>query len=554
MLASPASGSPWQTVAVEGERNSDGHPYGALILASEIADDGSVAFIDTSPNLLTTPQNYSLWRWSGASGAGRLATIELSPGTTAWRHAGLLSNGAGDLAWRDGEGITVVSCGGEDSAEQTREFLYVLPRNGTVSIVAETGTAAPGGAGWTLARLLAPIFRFPWVPVPSTRSVLSRDFLVGFDAVPLFRAELADDPCFSDGPEADFVGALFAPDGAGAPTLIAREGDPLPGASEGEVLATLEGTTFTEDGRGTVFASVEFAATASPVSQQALLRWRPPALGPETVARSDRPTAFLGGARLASFRPLQANPGGVLALLGVHHESAPAPIGGRGGIWVGDADGLEEVISLLGSVPGGPPGAEFTVAAFAHASSLVVNDSGEIAFTALFSTTPGSASKIGLFAPGSDGLPTLRMATGDPAPGAAGLLIVSVEPKHLASDGALLAIATLSKSLFWSGSEQHAGAWYWVPRTGAPQLLLRSDVPIEIAPGDFRMLRGAVAYDTQLAWIAAEFGASLLYSARAEAIAVRAVPEPGAALAGITAVTCLAGFGAGRRRQREGRR
>jgi hypothetical protein len=79
VLATPASASSWQKVAAQGEDDPDGRPYGSLILAPVIADDGSVLFADVPSDPLPNPPRYSLWRWSEAGGVEPLATIVAPP-------------------------------------------------------------------------------------------------------------------------------------------------------------------------------------------------------------------------------------------------------------------------------------------------------------------------------------------------------------------------------------------------------------------------------------------------------------------------------------------
>lgn len=541
--ASSAMGSPWQKIAAEGESDPDGRPYGYLILASRISDDGAVSFADVAQDPVPSPPRYSLWRWSEAAGAAPLATIDLPAGPAGTmgdpRFPLLESNAAGDLAWRDGAPVSLVDCGEGASAPQARERLFVLPSDGSVAVKAATGTPAPGAAGATLARLL-PSLLFP----PPARSAVGPDFLLGADASASFRAELADGPCFADSPMAEFSRALFAPDADGFPTKIAREGEPLPGAAAGELM-TLEEVAFAEAGAGTVLARVGFRPEGSFALHSALLRWRPPAVEPEILARTDEPSPFFGGAWLASFGELRASPGGAVALAATRHESEPAPLGGRGGIWIGDADGLEEAFPLTGPVPGGPP--ETTFSESSRASSVVVNSAGEVAFHSHFLPATGPLLPDGAFGPGADGTPTLRLASGDPAPGAGGLFLRSPAPLHLAPDGSMLVRTRLSETPH-GFTEAAPSAWYLVPRNGAPRLLLRSDQPIEIAPGDLRTLSYAiVAHDAALTRIAVQSG---LGSSEPTAIAVRAVPEPGTSAAASWAIAALGVLASLRRRAR----
>ncbi|HSJ96839.1 MAG TPA: hypothetical protein VLC53_07200 [Myxococcota bacterium] len=534
-----ASATAWEKVAAEGEASPEGRPYGALLLASRIADDGAVSFADVPYSPLPNPPVFALWRWPDAGGVEPLATIQEPIGNGNWRWPGLVANRAGDLAVRSGRAVVLLDCGMGETSEQAREFLRLLPRGGDLALVAATGEPAPGEPGLTLARLLAPAFpSFPGRPFAAP------SLLLGEDGTPFFGAEVADDPCFVDGAHADFVRALFAPDGAGATLPIALEGEPLPGASGDETLR-LESVQLAEAGPGALLVHTDFDDPSVPTAGVALLRWAPLAGGLETLARSDEPSAWLGGAWLASFSEPRTSPGGVVALGGVRDESEPWPLAGRNGIWVGDADGLEEVVPLAGPVPGGPEGAEFVPLSFVFSAPLV-NDAGEIAFAAPFRPAPAAAPTSGVFAPGPGGSPVLRITIGDPAPGAGGLLFGSLSPLHLAPNGDLLVLALLSE-LPPIATENAERAWYLVPRSGPPVLLLRESDEIELGPGDVRSLEYAgVAYDDALTRIAVRVG---VIGLAPEVIAVRPVPEPCAPLAGAGAVIAL-GLLASRRARR----
>jgi len=208
------------------------------------------------------------------------------------------------------------------------------------------------------------------------------------------------------------------------------------------------------------------------------------------------------------------------------------------------ADGVVEAVPLAGPVRGGPAGAEFVPLSFGRPGPLV-NDAGEVAFVAPFRPAPAAAPTSGVFAPGPGGAPVLRIAIGDPAPGADGQLFAAASPLHLAPSGELLVLAVLSDVAI--RPENAEWAWYLVPRSGPPRLLLRESDEIELAPGDVRSLENpGVAYDAALTRIAVNVGPTGLAP---EAIAVRAVPEACASLAGASALAAL-GLLASRRRER----
>lgn len=104
-----ATASPWITIAAEGEDSPDGRPYGPLVLASRISDDGAVSFGDAPEGTPPSPP-FTLWRWSEASGAEHVAAIE-GVAWSSWARPELFANGAGDLALREGSGPAPVACG-----------------------------------------------------------------------------------------------------------------------------------------------------------------------------------------------------------------------------------------------------------------------------------------------------------------------------------------------------------------------------------------------------------------------------------------------------------
>lgn len=532
LQVSPARADRWQPIAVEGESSPAGRAYGDLRLALRIAGDGGVSFHDVPGDSLPGPPSYTVWRWSEASGAEVLITIQVDVGSEDWRVPELLANPAGDLTWRDGRLPSTVACGEGEMSTQARERLFLLPRGGAPLLVAETGAPAPGEPDATWARLLRPAFG-----IPPPASLLGPILLLGPDADLSFRADLAADPCFVDDGTAVLTRALFAPDATGALARIAQDGELLPGATGGETLK-LEGLSLATDGLGVWLALAGFDAPGA----AAILRWDAQAGVLDTVVRTDQPSPWLGGAWIESVGEPRASPGGVVALRGVRDQSEPFPLGGRNGIWVGDAGGLEEAVILAGSVPGSTPESEFSPLPFAH-GSLHVNDAGEVAFGAPFVASPGEDSRRGTFGPGTDGAPTLRIAVGDPAPELQPLTIVALDPVHLSPEGDVLAFALLDDHPLPFSS----GAWFLLPRGGAPKLLLRDPAELEVAPGDVRTLDVAeLAYDDSLLHFAARFEGDL----EPDVLAVRVVPEPSVSTAGACSLAALAVL-ASRRRSRQ---
>lgn len=526
---SPARADRWQPIAVEGEFSPAGRAYGDLRLALRIADDGSVSFHDVPVDPLPASSSYTVWRWSEESGAEVVVTIQVDVGNEGWRAPELLANPAGDLAWRDGRLPSPVACGEGQMSTQARERLLLLPRGGALLLVAETGTPSPGDPDAIWARLLRPAFG-----IPPPISLLRPTLLLGHDADLSFRAELAADPCFLDDGTAVLTRALFAPDATGELARIAQEDEPLPGATSGETLR-LEDLSLATDGLGVWLALAGFDAPDA----AAILRWDAPAGVLDTVVRTDQPSPWLGGARIESVGEPRASPGGVVALHGVRDASEPFPLGGRNGIWVGDAAGLEEAVILAGSVPGSAPESAFVPRRFAS-GSLHVNDAGEVAFGALFVASPGEDLRIGLFGPGPDGDPTLQLAVGDPAPGVPPLTILGLDPVHLSPTGDVLALALLGDRPFAISSR----GWILLPRGGAPRLLLQNPAELEVAPGDVRSLDVAeFAYDDALLHFAARFEGLF----ESDVLAVRAAPEPGVPTAGTCALAALAGLASRRR-------
>lgn len=399
---------------------------------------------------------------------------------------------------------------------------------------------APGADGLTIQRL-SPRWSFLPIGLVLFQAPTSSAFLLGPDGGVSFTADVAGGSCPDP---ADLRRALFAPDGAGGETLIALEGEPLPGA-EGPEALRLWSVGLADDGLGSLLAHVDYVSDSDPgppplgsLPRSALLRWRPLDGDLATVAREGVPSAFLAGEPIADLGVPRASPGGAVALLGVPEE--PDPIA----IWIGDADGLEPAVPLSGPVPGAPPGAEFATNVVPLMEPPLVNDAGEVAFAMPLRLGPGEDLQRGLFGPGEDGAPTLRMVTGDPAPGLPELRIATLEVLHLAPSGALLASVELEGESLPPNAKQRA--WYLVPRSGTPRLLLRDGEPIELEPGQERSADvGALAYDEELTRIAILIGGASGHAA----IAVRAVPEPDTTLAGASALAALA-LRASRRRAR----
>lgn len=546
VLASSASASPWQKIAAEGEDDPDGRPYGSLLLAPVIADDGSVSFADVPSDPLPNPPRYSLRRWSEEGGAELLTTIETPPTLVpGWWRPELFSDAAGNLAWREGYGAHTVACGEGGESTQPREWLHALARGAEPALVAATGSPAPGRPDLTIGGLLArrvvsvPRFgrrAFVW-PFPAP--ALDPDGSVSF------HAHVSDDPCFSS--EAALPEAVFAADDQGAIGLVAREGDPLPGPGDAILRRILVAARVVEPAP----ASLVLVAADEQGAERALLRWTS-AGGLERLARVAEPSAFFDGATLVTLEGLTSRIGGRVALFATRAASEGEPGDPeRTGIWTGDAAGLEERWLLAGPVPGGPDGAVFDETPLVHlddwsewdeplAAWLRLNDAGQVAFLAAFRPAPEADRTIGLFAPGPDGAPRLRFALGDVAPGLGGKRITWVDPLHLSGDGTLLASVVAEAETL----EQDT-AWYLLPPAAPPRLLLRASDPIEIAPGDVRSLSFRVlAHDDALTRIAVGLGQSPF---EPDAIAVRAVPEPCASAAGACALVALGLLGSRRR-------
>ncbi|HEY8494701.1 MAG TPA: hypothetical protein VIN04_12470 [Myxococcota bacterium] len=455
----------------------------------------------------------------------------------------LRANGAGDLAWRASGFDPEAPCAEEEWPWGLTERLYVLPRDGTPALLAATDMPAPGDETLTIRRLF-----FRLRPPIALHGLRPAPWLVlGADGGVSFTAELASEPCPSD-PIAGVRRALFAPDGAGGATLIALAGEPLPDA-EGEEVLRVWNVGLADDGLGSILARVDYHAPDAEsqilgtLPRSALLRWRPLAGELTTVAREGAPSAFFAGEAL-DFEEPRASTGGAVALLGAPAEGALA-------IWVGDADGLEPAVPLSGPVPGAPDGAAFVTHIVPLMDPPLVNDAGEVAFVTWFVPGPGEDEQRGLFGPGEDGAPTLRMATGDPAPGFPELQIAMLRLLHLAPNGALLVRAELTAEPLlppggWLSSETRA-AWYLVPRSGPPRLLVRDGGPIELEPNERWSAHVlALAHDEALTRLAIQIGGW----GGPTAIAVRTVPEPCAPLAGACALAALALRASGRRARR----
>lgn len=409
-----------------------------------------------------------------------------------------------------------------------------------------TGAPAPGASDLTIARLIQLAWggggfgRRAWLfpfPAPSLDP----------GGAPTFYAHTADDPCFLDDPAASLPAAVFAPDGAGGSALVARDGDALPGAGGGEGirLDSFERVAAAD----AVFVSSWLGELESGEPRpRALLRWRQGLL--ETVVHPGEPSAFAGGAVLADVGLPASSPSGTIALAAkraAEDGTTPDPVGA--GIWLGDADGVAESWPLVGAVPGGPASAVFVEASAESAlpGAIRVNDAGEVAFVAKFRTAPGAAPTTGLFGPGADGAPVLRLTAGASTPGGGTLLWL--EPLHLAEDGILLARAGLpvGPGVCCRSSDY---SWHLLPRAGGPRLLLRETDLVEVAPGDLRSIGSyRMAYDGALTRFGMVFGVVGRLSREPTAIAVLTVPGPRAPLAGAGALVAL-GLRASRRRAR----
>lgn len=158
-----------------------------------------------------------------------------------------------------------------------------------------------------------------------------------------------------------------------------------------------------------------------------------------------------------------------------------------------------------------------------------MNDAGQVAFVATVVHEPGAEPVEALFVPGPRGDPVHRLRVGGAAPGIAGGRIESLEPRHLAPDGAMLVqtFATIGDP-FWRA------ATYRFSR-GEPVLLVRTDDPF----------RGVtqLAYDSTLTRFAAIDHALLAGTL------VVSVPEADGAVSAAAVVAALAAW-RGRRRRR----
>lgn len=275
--------------------------------------------------------------------------------------------------------------------------------------------------------------------------------------------------------------------------------------------------------------------------------------------RSGTPSAWAGGATLASFTAPVTSPGGRVALFATRvPDESEQGLGGplRAALWVGDAEAIEERLVFDGVVPGAAGDLVFRspfvdsvtdeTLLGVNSELLRVNDAGEVVFVRTVATAPNETNAA-VFGPGPDGTPRLRLLVGDPAPGVPDALLTSLAVEHLSESGDMLIRAGIGPVVGIPGDV----AWLRVPRVGAPQLLLRSTDLLEVAPG-LTALAGAQkpAFDSALTRVALRTEVSSQDSA-APAIFVAAipVPEPAGALGGVVAAIAVAGVGVGRRRR-----
>src|SRR5690606_7269456 len=197
----------------------------------------------------------------------------------------------------------------------TRRAPLLPPARRDPELVAATGMPAPGADGLTIQRL-SPRWSFLPIGLVLFQAPTSSAFLLGPDGGVSFTADVAGGSCPDP---ADLRRALFAPDGAGGETLIALEGEPLPGA-EGPEALRLWSVGLADDGLGSLLAHVDYVSDSDPgppplgsLPRSALLRWRPLDGDLATVAREGVPSAFLAGEPIADLGVPRASPGGAVA-------------------------------------------------------------------------------------------------------------------------------------------------------------------------------------------------------------------------------------------------
>lgn len=212
---------------------------------------------------------------------------------------------------------------------------------------------------------------------------------------------------------------LFKRDADGALSLIARRDGPAPGAPgalfdyqfDFHQLDNAGGLAFTAGLTGLGVVTIGSFRNNRGI-------WGPGADGAlSLIARAGYPApgAPTGSVFEDFFNFVQLNESGAVAFHDFAFREDPAGHYYRPGIWKTDASGALALIAQDGDpAPGTPDGVSFS-----HFQQFALNDTGAIAFMSWIDG-PGVTAEngLGMFGPDPSGALSLRLRTGDPAPGA----------------------------------------------------------------------------------------------------------------------------------------
>lgn len=265
----------------------------------------------------------------------------------------------------------------------------------------------------------------------------------------------------------------------GALALVAREGDPAPGAPPGAVY------NFNSSSIGIVLngaGDVAFNAFLSGGGTSGGAIWAGSPGSPTLVARKgDQPPGTGPGVEFSSLRSPTLNALGEIAFGATLFGAGVTPANSAG-LWAGAPGGLQLVIREGDPAPGGAPGEVVDLGNFPGLQGLTANGLVLTAQGTRFAGPGVSAANDQAVWIGPAGGLQLVAREGDPAPGTPGDTVLANLTRRAANAGdEVLFISNLAGSLISGGANG-----LWLADGGGVELLLRTDDLIELSPGDVR--------------------------------------------------------------------
>lgn len=450
--------------AVEWERVTAGAPQGQVGTVLDgplVLGDGTVVFVVMSE--ATFPAVRTVMGWSSEAGLAELHTLTgLFPSDAplvALAPGGEYQIGGGSDRWFSlQQPASALACPVAAYGELTIRF----DSNGTAEAIDMAGAPVPGAdEGWIFGA--TPLFSFYYFAPPAVNATGDLAYATQIRM---------GDPC-AENPMTPHATGMLGPDGAGGITLIAAEGEPAPGAPTGATLR-LSGSPILGDTGDVAFqATVRIGATGPNVA--ALYRWKAGA-DLELVALEGFPHPLEGLLRVPS-KPILGSSGHIVFLDGSDSTNPPRTI------LIHDPVGSLRVAVGAGSAAPGVDGYVFdSFYDFDSGLPVAVDAQGHVGFHATVKATTGFGVKSGIWAPSPSGDSTLRLLSGDPAPGF---------PTHTIQRVSLLGMndrgdALIKASAFGTASGIVSGfnAYYLSRASGEVELLVRDGDSFEVEPGN----------------------------------------------------------------------